>query len=404
MYMDGDSRRLGGRRPSVLVVHDRYRIRGGEEVVFETEADLLHEHGHSVRRLSVDNARLPSAPRPAQRARLALNTIWSTRAAAAVRRAVREFRPDVVHVHNTFPQLSPSIYEACGSLGVPVVQTLHNFRLICPVATLLRDGKPCEDCVGRAIPWPSVVHACYDDSRSRSAVIAAMLAVSRAKRALDHVSAFIALSDFSRSLFIKGGLPAERVMVKRNFLAPDPGPRRSAGDHFIYVGRLSREKGIESLLSAWKFVDESSQLKVVGDGPLRYHVESAAHSDRRITYEGLRSRSEVVQLIGAARALIVPSTWYESSPLTVIEAFACGVPVIASRIGALQEMVQSERNGLLFTPGDPRDLARVVRLMNGLGPAADELGRAARASFEAQYTGDQNYGRLMEIYRTVGAT
>lgn len=388
------------RKQSVLVVHNRYRSLGGEDVVFEAEASLLEEHGHRVRRLSVDNSRLPAVPQPAQRARLALETIWSSKAATAVRRAVRDFRPDIVHVHNTFPQLSPSIYEACRSEGVSVVQTLHNFRLICPVATLLRDGKPCEDCVGRVVPWPSVLHACYDDSRSKTATIAAMLSFNRVRKSFNHVAAYIALSNFNRTLFIKGGLPAERVLVKRNFLAPDPGARTGAGSDFVYVGRLSTEKGISTLLSAWKLMDDHSRLRVVGDGPLRPSVEEAARTTRSISYEGPLSRSGVISVIGTARALIVPSVWYECSPLTVIEAFACGVPVIASRIGALLEMVQTDKNGLTFTAGDPRDLASSMKRMQELGPAADEMGKTARADYESLYTGDRNYRRLVEIYRT----
>jgi glycosyltransferase involved in cell wall biosynthesis len=231
-----------------------------------------------------------------------------------------------------------------------------------------------------------------------------MLAFNRARGSFNRVAAFIALSEFSRTLFIKGGLPADRVLVKRNFLAPDPGVRTVASSDFVYVGRLSQEKGIETLLTAWGMVHGTAQLKVVGDGPLRRTVEDAARTTSRISYEGPLSRSQVLNVIGTARALIVPSIWYESSPLTVIESFARGVPVIATRIGALQEMVQSERNGLLFSAGDSRDLAATITRMQDLGQAADEMGRTARADYESLYTGDRNYRRLIEIYRIASGT
>lgn len=387
---------------SILAVHNRYRQRGGEDVVFEAETALLERHGHRVERIQVDNADLPDPRGPADHLRLAMRTIWSSASARAIRRAIRRFGPDVIHAHNTFPLISPSIYDAGAGLGVPVVHTLHNFRMVCPKATLFRDGRPCEDCVGRRLAVPSVIHACYQDSRPRTAVVAAMLAVQHARDATSRASGFIVPSQFARDVLARGGLPIDRMFVKANFVDPDPGgDGQEDGGRFLFAGRLSVDKGVETLVRAWRSVPDEIQLDVVGDGPLRPLVSEAAGTMGNVTFHGELDRSAVMGLMRRARAVLVPSRWYEVAPLTVIEAFANATPVIAADIGSLRELVEHERTGLRSVAGDPADLARTVQRLAADETLARRLGLQAREEYLARYTGNANYAQLQRIYGVV---
>lgn len=385
---------------AVLLVHNRYRIRSGEDAVFDAEAALLEARGHPVTRLTVDNANLPDALGMRDQIRLASRTVWSTAAARAVRRAIRAARPDVVHVHNTFPQLSPSVYEACAAEGVPVFQTLHNYRFVCPAATLFRDGRPCEDCVGRAFAWPGVMHACYQGSHARSAVVASMLGLARARGALDHVAAFVALNHFGRRVFVRGGLPDERVVVKPNFVEDIASTQSTtARSGFLFVGRLAPEKGIGTMLQAWRSLPSTIPLRIMGDGPLRDAVQRAASTSRNVVYEGARDHHDVLAAMASARALVFPSEWYEGCPVTIIESFASRLPVVASRLGSLEEMVLDGHTGLLFERGAADDLAEKIRWLHEHGDEASKLGDAARDEYLREYTADRSYARLMAIYR-----
>ena len=391
-----------GDLPSILIVHNRYQQAGGEDVVFESESNLLEERGHRVDRLVADNSSIPASLGPIEQAALAVRTVWSRQAARDVQRAIRKFRPAVLHVHNTFPLLSPSIYETAAREGVAVVQTLHNYRLVCPEATLFRDGRPCEDCVGRRVPWPGVLHACYHGSHAHSAVVASMLGFHNARATWERIAIFIALSEFGRRVFIRGGLPAERIVVKRNFVEPDPGssggPRRR-GEGYVFVGRLSEEKGVETLIRAWQLLPADVHLTVIGDGPMRDVVRTAAAAHANVEMLGSQDRSVVLATMAAARAVIVPSIWYEAAPLTLIEAFGCGVPVIGSRLGSLEEAIGHHRTGILFEAGDPASLAEAVRWMTEHPAAAEQWGEAARATYLSTYTGEETYRQLAGIYR-----
>jgi glycosyltransferase involved in cell wall biosynthesis len=388
---------------SILVIHNRYRQKGGEDVMFEAECALLEQHGHRVERLVSDNASIRDPATLRDHVSLGLTTVWSRDAARLVRRAVRRAKPSVVHVHNTFPLLSPSVYAACADGGVPVVQTLHNFRLVCPKATLFRDGAPCHNCVGRRLAWPGVLHGCYQDSRPRSAVVAAMLAVNGAAGSWGRVSAFIALSDFAREIFIDGGLPPDRLFVKPNFVEPDPGGHLDDREGFLFAGRLSEEKGIATLLAAWRDLPASVRLRVIGDGALRGEVRRAAEQLPNLEYRGEAARSEVIAAMRSARAVIVPSLWYEGSPVTVIEAFGCGTPVIASDIGTLAEMATAHETAILVRPNDPNALATAVRRLDEDPILAARLGDQARQEYLSRHRGSQSYETLMQVYRSASA-
>ncbi|HZF67022.1 MAG TPA: glycosyltransferase [Gemmatirosa sp.] len=391
--------RSGERPPMrVLMAHSRYQQRGGEDESTDMEVALLRDRGHDVAELFADNRTIVG--RPGLRA--LRDTVWSPGAYAATRRLIGERRPDVVHVQNFFPLLSPSVYYAARAQGVPVVQTLRNYRLLCPNALFFRDGRVCEDCRERSVPWPGVAHACYRGSRPASAAVAAMLTVHNAagtwKRAVD---LYVALSEFARGKFVESGLPPDRIVVKPNFVHPDPGPGPDdAGSrrHALFIGRLSVEKGVHTLLSAWSLARPGIVLKIVGDGPLADEARAAYKGVANVEWLGRRSLSETYALLGEAAFLVFPSEWYETFGRVAMEAFAKGTPVIAARIGAVAELVDHGVSGLHFTPGDAADLAARIDELLGSPARAREMGRNARAQFERKYTAAANYERLVAVY------
>jgi glycosyltransferase involved in cell wall biosynthesis len=387
----------------VLITHTYYQQPGGEDVVFAAETRLLEEFGHRVVRHTTHN----DSVRGMNPLTLAASTIWSRAAQREMQALIRHERPRLVHFHNTFVMLSPAVYVTCKAAGLPVVQTLHNYRLICPDALLLRNGHPCHNCVGKHLAWPGVLHACYRNSRPQSAVVAAMLAFHRWRRTWQQqVDVYIALSEFARQQFIAGGLPAEKIVVKPNFAHPDPGPKHTAGDYALFVGRLAPEKGIATLLHAWKHPSLSSvPLKVAGDGPLlpEAHRLVRTHDLRQVDIVGRRPHAEIVALMKHARMLVFPSEWYESFPLTLVEAFACGVPVVASRLGSVAEIVKEGRSGLLFAPGNTEELAGQVARLWQHPDEAQQMGQEARAIFEEKYTAQRNYHMLRAIYEAAMA-
>lgn len=376
---------------NVLQVHNWYQRAGGEDAVFKAEAALLRGQGHHVTTYEEHNNRIDVM----SRGRAAARTIWSSESRCRISETIQRVRPDVCHFHNTFPLISPSAYYACRAAGVPVVQTLHNYRLMCPGATLYRHDGLCEDCLHRSTPWPGVLHACYRDSRAASAAVAAMLAVHRLLGTwTTRVDMYIAPTEFARRKFVENGLPADRIVVKPNFVPYDPGVGRHAGGYALFVGRLDAEKGIKLLLAAWQSI-AACPLKVVGTGPLEPLVRSAAG----IECLGQQPRARVFELMKDAAFLVFPSEYYETFGLTIVEAFATGLPVIASDRGAMRELVAHGRNGLRFTAGCGDALASVVEWAVAHPAEMQTIGRSAREEYEAKYTAAHNYSTLMEIYR-----
>ena len=382
---------------SILVAHNRYLHPGGEEAVFEAEVRLLRSRGHLVTELAEDNRR---ATRMTQLG-LAARTIWSGESRRLIRVNLENAHPDLAHFHNTFPLLSPSVYSICRASRVPVVQTLHNYRLVCPNALLFRDGHVCEDCLRKAVPWPGVVHACYRGGRAPSAVVATMLVVHRLLRTWQtQVSVFIAQTEFARQKFIQGGLPADRVVVKPNFVHPDPGRLDDGRDGDpLFVGRLSVEKGVRVLLAAWASLGDIP-VRIAGDGPLsgEFQQFAAARDPHKITVVGSADHGQVLQMMKRARFLVVPSECYENFPLAVAEAFACGLPVVAAAHGAMAEIVEDGRTGLLFEAGNAKDLAAKVKWAWQHAAEMARMGAEARGEYERKYTAERNYHSLIGIY------
>jgi len=363
------------------------------------EKALLESRGHDVELFSVNNNSFSGVLRTTS---IACGTLYSIKSRALVEQKIAGFVPDVVHVHNFFPQLSPSVYYACLGSQVPVVQTLHNFRLICPNALLFRKGKPCESCIDKSFAWPGVAHACYRNSHLGTAVVAAMLGAHRISDTwASAVHAFISLSNFARSRFIAGGFPQSRLFVKPNFVMPDPLVGSRSGGYAIFIGRLSEEKGIEMLLSAWAHLP-GRKLKIVGDGPLRNVVERT--NLRNIEFLGRKPVQEVLELLGAAEFLVVPSQCYENFPMVIVEAFAKGVPVLGSDRGSIRELIENGRTGILFAPDNKQDLAHKAEWLFSRRDELQKMSVAARLTFEAKYTADDNYKQLMKIYESAIST
>jgi glycosyltransferase involved in cell wall biosynthesis len=380
----------------LLLVHNRYLQPGGEDEVFAAEGALLRRQGHDVAEYVEDNRSI----RRLRKATAAVRTLWSRPAANHLRQLLQHHRPEVAHFHNTFPLVSPSAYYACQSAGTPVVQTLHNYRLFCPGATLFRAGQVCEQCLRCRLTWPGILHRCYHRSAAQSAVVTAMLGLHHLLRTWERkVDLFIALSEFARRKFIQGGLPAERVVVKPNFVEPDPGAGSRGGSYALFAGRLSPEKGVITLLQAWRRLPHIP-LHIAGDGPMLGQVRAFASSVKgNIKVLGRCSRLKLFQLMKEARYLLFPSQCYENFPMVIAEAFACGLPVIGSRLGAAAEMVEHGRTGLLVRPGDEEHLAETADRLWNSQAASSSMGREARAEFEAKYDRQRNYERLLEIYR-----
>ncbi|HEY5030713.1 MAG TPA: glycosyltransferase family 4 protein [Candidatus Angelobacter sp.] len=378
------------------MLHNRYRILGGEEQSCVAEVALLRDHGHEVELLEEDNRRVEQLGH----ARTALRTVWSRESYHRIHEKLRGSNFDILHVQNFFPLWSPSVYYAASRNHVPVVQTLHNYRLMCVNSLFFRDQHVCVECMGRLLPWRGVLHACYRDSRAASAVVAGMVGVHRlAGTWRNLIKTYIAVSEFARERYVAGGFPQEKIVVKPNFIHPTPSPGAGGGGYALYVGRLSPEKGIATMLEAWKSARNPIPLKVVGEGPLAELVIAAGRECPKIEYMGSKSLPEVLDLMRMAEFLVFPSEWYETMGRTIMEAFAVGTPVVASSIGPPTTMVAAGETGFHFKPGNVDELRERVQWCSRNLDELRAMRRKARQAFEASYTGTANIEMLLAIYR-----
>ncbi|MEN8447610.1 MAG: glycosyltransferase [Cyanobacteria bacterium J06555_13] len=382
----------------ILSIHNEYQIRGGEDESCASEEQLLRDNGHEVVSFKEHNDRIKTLGKIT----LAANTIWSRTSYQTVDNLLKEQPFDIVHVQNFFPLISPSVYYAAQRRGVPVIQTLRNYRLLCPNGLFFRQGSVCEDCLGKVIPYPGIVHSCYREDRAASTMVTAMVSTHRAfKTWTQAVDRYISLTHFARNKFIEGGFPADNIVVKPNFVAPDPGPGDGLGGYALYVGRLSVEKGLNILLEAWPTLEKPMPLKIVGDGPLSEYVAQMCDRYSHIEWLGRRPMSEVHNLMGNAALLVFPSKWYETFGRVAVEAFAKGTPVVASRIGAIAELITHQQTGLLFNPGDAEDLAVQVNWLNSHPQQLITMRATVRSEYTDKYTPEINYQQLMDIYHSV---
>jgi glycosyltransferase involved in cell wall biosynthesis len=379
-----------------LVAHNIYQQPGGEDQCVAADVATLRAHGHEVTQYCLHNDSIHGM----NRARLASRTIWNHSAYRELRKLLRTHRIQIAHFHNTFPLISPAAYYAARAENVRVVQTLHNYRLLCANALLLRDGEVCEDCLGKLVPWPGIVHKCYRGNRAASTTVAAMLATHRVLGTWwKAVDVYIALTEFGRRKLIDGGLPADKITVKPNCAYPDPGVGKGNGGYAVFVGRLSAEKGLDTLLKAWRHLGGDVPLKLLGDGPMATAVQDAAAKDSSIQWLGHVSRETVYGTVGEAMFLVLPSRCYETFSMAIVEAFAKGTPVVASKLGAMAAILDDGRTGLHFRPGDPADLAAKVRQILADPLELARMRRAARLEFDQKFTADSSYESLIAIYR-----
>jgi glycosyltransferase involved in cell wall biosynthesis len=386
----------------LLILHNRYRLAGGEDRVVQAEKRLLEANGHDVILLEEDNLRIGNAW---NKLVVAGGSIYSFAAKKRVKAAIYRFRPDIVHVHNFFPLFSPSVYDACYDAGVPVVQTLHNYRLACPKAIPLRDGKICEDCIGQLIPLPSIVHGCYRNSRLQSLIVASMTTLHKFWGTWHKkVDAYIALSQFQKEKMIQAGLPADKIYIKPNFVFASNTSvlDNKSQEYLLFVGRLSEEKGVFLLIDCYIQNRISIPLKIVGDGLLRPALQQKvkqAGCENLIEFLGYKNESSVMALMRNAKLLVFPSIWYEGFPSTIAEAFASSLPVVVSKLGSMKEIVEDKVTGLHFEAGNSQDLANKINFAINHPKLLNAMGINARLVYEAKYSSTINYQELMAIYK-----
>jgi glycosyltransferase involved in cell wall biosynthesis len=375
----------------VLILHSRYRSgpASGENRVVEDEARLLNEAGHHVEMFAPELGQ----PSGFDLVSAGIGMIWSRRSAQHVTMLIDRSNPNLVHCHNLFPALSPAVIRATRN-AMPVVMTLHNYRLQCLPATFFRDGTICEDCLGRT-PWPGVLHRCYQNSFAASAALASSLVLHERIGTFQRVNLYLAISEFVRRKHIQGGLSPSQIIVKPHFTWPAE-RRDGPGQYFLFLGRLSSEKGVDVLLRAWTKI--RAKLLVAGDGPEAARLRAMAPNN--VEFRGTVSPDEVLALLRHARALVVPSTWHEGAGRVVLEAYATGVPVLASRVGALPETVQDEVTGLLLPPTDIEAWAQAaLRLLED--SESKRMGEAAWNLWNERYGPETGLQNIQDAYRRV---
>ncbi|MGI9533425.1 MAG: glycosyltransferase family 4 protein [Thermodesulfobacteriota bacterium] len=381
----------------VLVAHNYYREPGGEDVVFAAETELLRSHGHEVIEYTEHNSRI-NKMNPLS---VITNTFWSRKSKSKLFEIINSEKPDIAHFHNTFSLISPSAYYACNMAGIPVVQSLHNSRLICPAATFYREDNVCEDCLGKTFAHPSVKYGCYRNSRAQTAIVAGMLAFHRLINTWKNkVDTYIVFTEFFKDKFVQNGIPSEKIAVKPHFIDPDPGLRDDiSGNYAFFAGRFDKAKGIMTLLEAWKY-NREIPLKVAGDGELLSEVKSFIKENdlKSVELLGYLSRKELINVMRGARFFIWPSECYETFGLVLTEAFACGVPVIASKNGLMIEQ-EDGNSGLHFAVGDSKDLADKVKWAWDNPEKMIKMGKNARREYESKFTPEINYSMLLKIYK-----
>lgn len=387
----------------VLLIHNFYSSKtpSGENQVVIIERDLLKSQGNVVSEYFRDSDEILRMSGWGT-VKGALATPWNFFSAKKISQLVNEFSPDVVHVHNTFPLISPSIFSAIGNRAAKVL-TLHNYRLVCPAAIPMRNGKVCTECIKQSSVFPALLHGCYRNSRIATVPLAINVGLHRYLATWkNHVDAFIALSLFQKDLMAKAGLPAEKIHIKPNFYPGSPNvvPWSNRSNSVVFVGRISAEKGVVTLLKSWKIWGvEAPHLYIVGDGPLRRELEEKA-TGLNVTFTGQIDQKLAQSYIAAAKMLILPSEWFEGFPLVIREAFAFGTPVAASDIGPLPSLVKHNYSGVIFPPSNSEALVGIMRSAWADNTAMRMWGINARSEFDEKYTEGENYKILCDIYRS----
>lgn len=382
----------------IISIHNYYQTRGGEDQLYEDEVELLESKGHDVIRHTIHSDSISKS----KLVKIAAQTLWNRESYKKLTDLISEARPDIIHAVNTFPLFSPSIFHAARKQNIPFVATIQNYRYFCAQAMCFRDGKACEACLGK-LPWRAVTNRCYRGSVLGSAVVASMQVLHQKMRSWnDYIDVICVASEFSKSKLAKAGIPQDRMIIKPNFVPTDPGARDGKGGYAVFVGRLADEKGLETLVKAWRKLHskgDSIPLKVVGDGPDSETVRCLANDLENVQWLGRVPNEKVYEVVGDAACLIFPSTGYESMPKTLIESMAVGTPVIGADIGSLTEVVTEDVTGSLFPVGDPDGLAAAVEKFFALQDKYPEMRKACRQQFVDRFTAEANYLQLIQIYQ-----
>lgn len=384
----------------ICIVHNFYQQPGGEDTVFYSEKRLLEENGHQVVTYTRHNNEIQEYS-TLEKLWLVPRTIHNGKTQREFQTFINAENPDVIHSHNTFPLISPAIYNVGNAANIPVIQTLHNYRYFCPSGIFYRDNKVCEDCAGKSFPWPAIKHRCYRNSSVQSMTVAAMLGAHHYLRTWERkIDRLIALTRFEQQKFIQAGFSEEKVIVKPNFTYREPLEIRTPDNYAVFVGRLSREKGVGTLIRAWQNI-HGLNLKIIGDGDLKSELETlcAGENIPNVEFLGRKTPDEVQEIVSRAYCLVFPSEWYETFGLVAVEAYACGVPVVASRLGVMEEIVSENETGLLFQAGNSHDLAETVSQLHNQPEKRNIMGKNARKVYEEKYSATSNYRMLINIYQ-----
>jgi glycosyltransferase involved in cell wall biosynthesis len=380
----------------ILLIHNKYKLPGGEDNVFSSESELLEDHGHEVELIVFDNTVIQSF---LDKCLNGLKFFYNSSSAKMIARRIEAFKPDVIHVHNFVPLISPSVFFVANKYKVPIILTLHNFRLICPSATLYHKNAIYEKSLQSYFPFDAIMKGVYRNSIIETAILASTIAIHHLMGTWrKRVDFYIALTSFSKAKLTsaKMPLPADKILVKPNSVQDCGMGTSRRRDHFLFVGRLVEEKGLRTLLQAtWR---SPFRLIIIGDGPMQQEVIEHTRKNPQVVYLGPQNKATVISHMKACAALIFPSLWYEGLPLTLIEAFSAGTPVIASRLGAMQELIQHGVNGLLYEAGNERDLVRCVDDVNQNRIDIDLMSERARATYLRYFTPERNYNLLLTIY------
>jgi len=386
----------------ILIVHNKYQQAGGEDAVVKSEHALLKDFGEDVHIYERSNEEI-SCYNGIEKLSFFRDLGWSNSSYNDMRSLLQKLRPDAVHFHNIFFILSPSVYWACKAEGIPVVQSLHNFRLLCSNALLFREKKVCEECIEKKTLWRGALHGCYKDSRLLTALVICMLRKHWKKKAwVNMVDQYITATEFTRQKYIAVGIPEEKITLKPNTLYPDSVDDSIDGEYALYVGRLSTEKGVPTLLDAWKEVDDIP-LKIIGDGPMRKQLKAYSDSKdiKNVDFLGYISQDRYDKYMRGAKFLVFPSICYENFPRIISEAFAYGIPVVASSLGGMSEIIEDRKTGFMFKPGDSHDLASKIRQIAGDGNILSIIRENMHHKHKQDYSPARNYEILTNIYKKV---
>ena len=385
----------------ILLVHNSHRSgsSSGDDSVFKKEAKLLEENGHTINRFNPCNDEIDKGGL-IRKITVALQIPWSFNSAKNIRKIVWKEKPDLTHIHNFFPLISPSVYHVLKAAEIPVVQTLHDFRFLCPMAFFMRNESICEECKNGSV-FKSIKYGCFKNSIMQTIPVALMLKFHQMLNTLkNNIDGYICLTESQRRIFLDAGFDEERLFVKPNFIEGTYQKRTQRDNGYVvFIGRIGEEKGLRTLIGAWKSLPDMP-LKIVGDGPdmAKFRLLAQETNLLNVEFLGYRPYPECMEILNEARFLVMPSVWYETFGLTIIEAFACAKPVIASNLGAMADLITDGETGLLFEPGNPSDLTnKVERLWNNEDEVI-RMGGNARKEFEEKYTAETNYKMLMEIY------